>query len=594
MPAPAGPRRQRRRAPRGGEPGAGAPAGAARPAAGRRRGARARAGGGARARRVAVRRDARRRRGRSATTAPRRRGSRSASPGRCSSERPRSRRGAGARRRPPARRDRRARGLRGHARGAAGSSGSSAAAAVAVRRRAGAARGRHPGRALPSGDVSTDAYARSGVDQHVADRAVAALVAVLKTIDTGKPSRSVLASGHYAAVLEVAPNLGIAVGTDGVGSKLILAEQTGRYDTVGIDCVAMNVNDVVCVGAEPIALLDYLAVEQADPAVMEQIGIGLKTRRRAGRGRDPRRRGRDPARADPRPSVAATASTSPPRASARSRSTRSITGETIAPGDALIGLPEQRPALELLLARAPRGRGPPARRPVRRRHARRRAARADRDLRARRARADPLRRRRPRPRPHHRRRAAEPAAPQRGASASRSRTRCRSRRSSTSSASAGRSPTPRRGRSSTWAAASSPSSRTARRGRRRRAARRAPPRHPPDRHRHRPGRPRQRPRRGGRRVGSQRRLADHAVHRNDRRRAACHRDRSGLPPRRRALCGPLAGLRRQGSVDVYRRRPCLAGRRMADRELASSAADRRRQPCDWPGRLVQGPVLAGR
>lgn len=125
--------------------------------------------------------------------------------------------------------------------------------------------------------MSTDAYARSGVDQHAADRAVAALVGVLKTIDTGKPSRSVLASGHYAAVLEVAPNLGIAVGTDGVGSKLILAEQTGRYDTVGIDCVAMNVNDVVCVGAEPIALLDYLAVEQADPAVMEQIGIGLKT-----------------------------------------------------------------------------------------------------------------------------------------------------------------------------------------------------------------------------------------------------------------------------------------------------------------------------
>jgi phosphoribosylformylglycinamidine cyclo-ligase len=124
--------------------------------------------------------------------------------------------------------------------------------------------------------MSTDAYARSGVDQHAADRAVAALVGVLKTIDTGKASRSVLASGHYAAVLEIAPNLGIAVGTDGVGSKLILAEQTGRYDTVGIDCVAMNVNDVVCVGAEPIALLDYLAVEQANPEVMEQIGVGLK------------------------------------------------------------------------------------------------------------------------------------------------------------------------------------------------------------------------------------------------------------------------------------------------------------------------------
>ena len=88
---------------------------------------------------------------------------------------------------------------------------------------------------------------------------------VLRTIDTGRASRTVPLPGHFAAVLEVAPNLGIAVGTDGVGSKLIVAEATGRYDTVGIDCVAMNVNDVVCVGAEPIALLDYLAVEQRRP-----------------------------------------------------------------------------------------------------------------------------------------------------------------------------------------------------------------------------------------------------------------------------------------------------------------------------------------
>jgi phosphoribosylformylglycinamidine cyclo-ligase len=120
------------------------------------------------------------------------------------------------------------------------------------------------------------AYAQSGVDTGAADRGVAALVGVLRSIDPGRASRSVLPSGHYAAVLEVAPNLGIAVGTDGVGSKLIVAEQTGRYDTVGIDCVAMNVNDIVCVGAEPIALLDYLAVEQVEPEVMEAIGIGLK------------------------------------------------------------------------------------------------------------------------------------------------------------------------------------------------------------------------------------------------------------------------------------------------------------------------------
>jgi phosphoribosylformylglycinamidine cyclo-ligase len=66
------------------------------------------------------------------------------------------------------------------------------------------------------------------------------------------------------------------VGTDGVGSKLIVAEQAGRYDTVGIDCIAMNVNDVLCVGAEPIAVLDYIAVEHADPAVLREIGLGLK------------------------------------------------------------------------------------------------------------------------------------------------------------------------------------------------------------------------------------------------------------------------------------------------------------------------------
>jgi phosphoribosylformylglycinamidine cyclo-ligase len=122
----------------------------------------------------------------------------------------------------------------------------------------------------------TDAYAESGVDSGATDRGVAALVDVLRTIDLGRPSRTVPLPGHFAAVLKVGPGLGLALATDGVGSKLIVAEQAGRYDTVGIDCVAMNVNDVVCVGAEPIALLDYLAVEQANPQVMAQIGVGLK------------------------------------------------------------------------------------------------------------------------------------------------------------------------------------------------------------------------------------------------------------------------------------------------------------------------------
>ncbi len=122
----------------------------------------------------------------------------------------------------------------------------------------------------------TDAYAAAGVDTGKADAGVAALVGVLAGIETGAPSRSVLPSGHYAAVLRVAPNLGIAVGTDSAGSKVIVAEQTGRFDTIGIDCIAMNVNDVVCVGAEPIAVLDYLAVEESDPEMLRQIAVGLR------------------------------------------------------------------------------------------------------------------------------------------------------------------------------------------------------------------------------------------------------------------------------------------------------------------------------
>jgi phosphoribosylformylglycinamidine cyclo-ligase len=122
----------------------------------------------------------------------------------------------------------------------------------------------------------SDAYAQSGVDTAAADAGVAALVGVLRTIELGRDSRTVPLPGHFAAVLRIGPNLGIALGTDGVGSKLIVAEQAARYDTVGIDCVAMNVNDVVCVGAEPIALLDYLAVERADAHVMREIATGLK------------------------------------------------------------------------------------------------------------------------------------------------------------------------------------------------------------------------------------------------------------------------------------------------------------------------------
>jgi phosphoribosylformylglycinamidine cyclo-ligase len=81
--------------------------------------------------------------------------------------------------------------------------------------------------------------------------------------------------GHYASVLKVSDDLAIAISTDGVGTKTIVASTMERYDTIGFDCVAMNVNDIICVGARPFALVDYLGVNTLDPAVTEEILRGL-------------------------------------------------------------------------------------------------------------------------------------------------------------------------------------------------------------------------------------------------------------------------------------------------------------------------------
>src|ERR671924_484198 len=126
------------------------------------------------------------------------------------------------------------------------------------------------------GAAKEDAYAQAGVSQADADASVRALVAELARIDPGRPSLQVLGSGHYANVIRLDGTTGIALSTDGVGTKLLVAEQLGRWDSVGIDCVAMNVNDLICVGADPIAMLDYIAVPSADPDVMRDVGVGLR------------------------------------------------------------------------------------------------------------------------------------------------------------------------------------------------------------------------------------------------------------------------------------------------------------------------------
>src|SRR5436309_14421636 len=115
--------------------------------------------------------------------------------------------------------------------------------------------------------MSSDAYARAGVSQRAADEAVEALVRSLRAIDTGRPSRVVPLPGHYASVLRLDERTGLALSTDTVGTKMVVAERLGRYDQIGLDCVALKVNDVIRVRAEPIAMLDFILTSLASRAI---------------------------------------------------------------------------------------------------------------------------------------------------------------------------------------------------------------------------------------------------------------------------------------------------------------------------------------
>lgn len=115
------------------------------------------------------------------------------------------------------------------------------------------------------------AYAEAGVDTDLADEA---LRGVLRQLSKTKRSPG-LNYGYFASVIEFA-GTGLALCTDGVGTKALVAQMMNKYDTIGIDCVAMNVNDLICVGAAPISMLDYIAVEVPDPTILEAIAEGLR------------------------------------------------------------------------------------------------------------------------------------------------------------------------------------------------------------------------------------------------------------------------------------------------------------------------------
>src|SRR5215472_9421028 len=120
-----------------------------------------------------------------------------------------------------------------------------------------------------------ESYREAGVDTAEAD---SGLQNIIRRVQGTWPARGrgrvILPIGYFANVIEM-DGVGIAICTDGVGSKTIIADMMRKYDTIGIDCVAMNVNDMICVGATPLSLVDYIALHETDAAMLDAVAVGL-------------------------------------------------------------------------------------------------------------------------------------------------------------------------------------------------------------------------------------------------------------------------------------------------------------------------------
>lgn len=120
-------------------------------------------------------------------------------------------------------------------------------------------------------------YRGAGVDEAAEQEALKGMLDWIRMTFSFRKSIGIPAFsiGHFANVLNLGAGLGIVLTTDGVGTKLLIAQALNRYDTIGIDCVANNVNDILCLGAEPIAMLDYIAIDTINEYVLTNIAKGL-------------------------------------------------------------------------------------------------------------------------------------------------------------------------------------------------------------------------------------------------------------------------------------------------------------------------------
>jgi phosphoribosylformylglycinamidine cyclo-ligase len=119
----------------------------------------------------------------------------------------------------------------------------------------------------------SNAYAAAGVDIDLEATAIRALIKNLTYRRKGSCTMTG-SVGHFAGLLEFG-DIALALTTDGVGTKMLVADKQQDWSTVGIDCIAMNVNDLYVMNVEPVAFVDYIATDKLSIEKMTQIGIGL-------------------------------------------------------------------------------------------------------------------------------------------------------------------------------------------------------------------------------------------------------------------------------------------------------------------------------
>ena len=119
-------------------------------------------------------------------------------------------------------------------------------------------------------------YKKAGVDISEIKKSQRAIGKLIEsTHNLQKLAKMKHGFGHYAGIVEIPGGKLLATHTDGVGTKVIISNMLKRYDTIGIDCIAMNVNDIICIGATPISFVDYIAANKNDQKIFKQIVSGL-------------------------------------------------------------------------------------------------------------------------------------------------------------------------------------------------------------------------------------------------------------------------------------------------------------------------------